>query len=77
MHGSIGLLPGGEMAARRATSRRRNLKVVVAIDVAGGAGHVGMAVRQGEPGGRVVENGVVPTDGVVALRAIPGGKGGA
>jgi hypothetical protein len=75
--GIIGLLPGGEMAARCAASRGRNLQVVVVVDMAGSAGHVGVAVGQKEPGGAVVKDRVVPTGGVVALRAVCGGKGGA
>lgn len=77
MHGVIGLLPSSEMAPRRPTSGRRNLKVVVVIDVARGTGHVGMAVRQRKSCGGVVKNGVIPTGGVVALRAICGGEGNA
>ena len=77
MHGSIGLLPGGEMAARCAASRGRNLQVVVIVDMAGSAGHVGVAIGQEETGGAMVKDSVVPTCGVVALRAVCGGKGGA
>ena len=77
MHGGIRLLPGAEVATRGAASRRRDLKVVVVVDVAGGARHVGVAVRQRESCGGVIKNSVVPTGGVVALRAIRGGEGSA
>ena len=60
MHGIIGLLPGRQVAAGIAAIRRRDLKIVIIIDMAGGAGHVGVAVGQQETGSAVVEFGVQP-----------------
>jgi hypothetical protein len=55
VHGIIGLLPGGEVAAGVAAIRGRDGQVVVVVDVAGSAGNVGMAVGQRESGGAVIE----------------------
>jgi len=63
----IGLLPGGQVAAGIAAVGRRDLQVVIAVDVAGGAEHVGMAVGESEAGGTVVEYAVCPSgDGVAS-----------
>ena len=70
----IGSLPGGEMAAGVAAIRGSNLKVVVAVDVATGARHAGMAVGQRESSNGVIEGHVRPRRGVVALRAVRDGE---
>jgi len=70
VHRIICLLPGSEMAGGVAAIRRSNLKVVVAVDVATGARHAGMAVGQGESSSGVIEGHVRPRRGVVALRAV-------
>jgi len=46
MIGVCGLLPGCQVALRVPAIRRRDLKVVVVVDVARGAGHVRVAVRE-------------------------------
>jgi hypothetical protein len=37
-------LPGRQMATRVAAVRRRDRQVVIIVDVAGSAGHVGVAI---------------------------------
>jgi hypothetical protein len=64
------LLPGGEMAAGVAAIGWRNLQVVVAVDVATGARHIGMAVGQGEASRGMVEDDIRPRGGVVAFGTI-------
>ena len=49
VHGIVRLLPCGQMAPGRAASSRRNLQVVIVVDVARSAGHIRMAVSQREP----------------------------
>jgi len=61
----IRLLPGRQMAACIAAIRRLDRQAVVAIDMAEGALHIGMAVGQQKAGGAVVEFAVRPLgDGV-------------
>lgn len=55
VRGIIRLLPGGQVALRISAIRRRNLKVVVVVDVAGRASHVGVTVGEREPRGVMVE----------------------
>lgn len=56
----IRLLPGGEVATGIAAIGRSNLQVVVAIDVAGRAEHVGMPIGERKSGGTVVEFAIGP-----------------
>ena len=48
VHRIIGLLPGRQMALRISAIGRRDRQRVIVVDVAGGAGHVGMAIGQQE-----------------------------
>jgi hypothetical protein len=48
VHRIIRLLPGRQMATRVAATVQRGRQVIIVIDVAGGAGHRGMAIRQRE-----------------------------
>ena len=74
MNRIIRLLPGCQMASRVTAVSRRNRQVVIVIDVARGAGHVGVAVGQHETGLAVVKlGGRGPTGRVMARLAI--GKG--
>ena len=43
--GIAGLLPPGQMATRSSASRGSDLQVVIVVDMAGSAGHAGVAVR--------------------------------
>jgi len=61
VHRIVGLLPGGQMAARVPAVVRRGRQVVIVVDVAGGTGHIGMAIRQQEPGRAVIELRAQPT----------------
>ena len=63
------------MAAGIAAICRRDLQGVIVIDVAGGAGDVGVAVGEGKTGGGVIKDRGVPGNGVVAPGAIAHGKG--
>jgi hypothetical protein len=70
MHGIIGLLPSGQMALRVAAIGRRNRQIVVVVDVAQIAGHVGMPAGQQETGRAVVKRCRRPTDRRMARRAV-------
>ena len=70
----VGLLPGGQVTSGIAAVGGGNLQIVVVTDVAGGARHVGVAVGEQEARRGMVEDSVVPTDGVVTLRAVCGGE---
>jgi hypothetical protein len=70
MHWTIRLLPGGQVATGVAAIGRRDCQSVVVIDVADGAGHVGMSVGQQESRGAVIEGDIGPCGSVVALRAV-------
>jgi len=52
----------------------RNRQIVIIIDVAERAGHIGVSSGEQEPGRAVVEYGRRPTDCVVACRALGGRK---
>jgi hypothetical protein len=56
----IRLLPGRQMASRVPAIGRRSRQVVVVIDVAGSARHVGMPIGQREPRQRMVKVGGLP-----------------
>lgn len=60
VHRIARLLPLRQVTLRISAIRRRNLKVVIGIDVAGEARHVRMAIRQREPGGIVVKSRAQP-----------------
>lgn len=70
MHWRGGLLPSGEVATGSSASVGSNLQIVIIAEVAGGAGHVGVALRQREACGGVVEGRGVPARGVVAVAAV-------
>ena len=77
VYGVVGLLPGGEVATRIAAIGRRDLQVVVIVDMAGGAGNVGVAIRQRKTSERVVEVRRIPAFGGVAVGAISRREDGA
>ena len=54
------------MAAGGSASVGGGRQSVVVVDVAGNAGHVGMAIGEHEPGRAVVERRCIPTDGRMA-----------
>jgi hypothetical protein len=70
VHGIIGLLPSGQMALRVPAIGRGNRQIVVVIEVAQIAGHVGMPAGQQETGRAVVECCRRPTDRRMAGRAV-------
>jgi len=74
VHGIIRLLPSGQMTLRISAARRRNLQVVIVVDVARGTRNICMAVGQQKAGNRVVESGQIPSRGGVAVRAIRSSK---
>ena len=51
----VGLLPRRQVALRVAAIVRPNLQIVVVVDVARGARHIGMPVRQQKPRRAVIE----------------------
>jgi len=61
VHRVVGLLPGGQVALRIPAIGRRDLQIVVVVDVAGCASHVGMAVGQRKSRGIVIEFRTQPT----------------
>ncbi len=65
-------LPSGQVAARIAAVGRSDLQIVVVVDVAIGAGHVGVAIDQQEAGRRVIEFCVEP--GVKTVASVAGGR---
>ena len=66
MHRIVGLLPVGQVATRITAVGGGDLQIVIVVDVALCAGHVGVTIRQRESGTRVVKGGGVPTRVVVA-----------
>jgi len=68
VHRVVGLLPVDQVAARVPAGVRSNLQIVVVVDVARGAGHIRMAVRQQKAGGAVIERHVCPGRRIVAVR---------
>ena len=71
VHWITRLLPSRQMAAGIAAVRRGGGQIVIVVNVAGGTGHVGMAIRQQEPGGAVVELRAQP-----AVKRVAGVAGG-
>jgi len=76
MRGIVGLLPGGEVAASVAAIRGGDLQVVVIVDVARGAGEVGVAVGQRKAGGAMVKLCAEPGIERMATLAIAGSERG-
>ena len=72
MHGIRGLLPRRQMASRVPAILRRDRQVVVVIDVAGGARHVSMPIRQQKPRRAVVELSVQP--GIKRMASLARGR---
>ena len=72
VHRIIRLLPSRQMAARVSAVRRSGGQVIIVVDVAGGTGHIGMAIRQQEPGGTVIELGAQPV--VKRVAGVAGGR---
>ena len=70
MHRIRGALPSRQMASRIPAIGRRGRQVVVVVDVARCARHIGMPIGQHKPGRAVVERCRRPTDRRMARRAI-------
>jgi len=70
VRGIIGLLPGRQVAAGISAIRRRNLEVVVVVDVAGRAGNIGVPICQQKSSRCVIEVRRVPAFGRMAVGAI-------
>lgn len=71
----IGLLPSREVAPGVPALGRTNLQIVVVVDVAGNAGHVGVTICERKARCAVIEFRSEPVVEVVAPLAIAGGKG--
>ena len=67
---SGGLLPSCQMASGVAAVRRRNRQIVIVVDMAGGTGHIGVAIRQQEARRAVIEDRRGPGNRVMASRAV-------
>jgi hypothetical protein len=65
----IGLLPGGQVASGITAVGGLDLQIVIAIDVAGSALHVSVAIGQKKSGGAVIKLAVGPSGYGVAGRA--------
>jgi len=70
----VGALPaaakvGVQVAAGISAIGRRDSQCIIIVDVAGSAGLIGVAIRQRETGGAVIESLSQPTDIVVASTA--------
>src|SRR5450755_3058427 len=74
--GAAGLLPGRKVATGIATVRGRDLQMVVVIEVARGAGNVGVAIGEQKSGGAVIEAGAEKRIKTVAPLAIRGSERG-
>lgn len=70
----VGLLPGGEVAARVAAVGGRDLKVVIVVDVARETGHVGVARGKQEACLGVVEFCAKPAIEIMAIGALGDGE---
>ena len=71
VHRIIRLLPSRQVAARIPAVRRPHRQAVIVVEVAGGTGHIGMGIRQWEPGGVVIELRAQP-----AVKRVAGVAGG-
>jgi len=71
VYGIGGLLPGGQVASRVPAIVQRGRQIVIVVDMAEGASHVGMALGQRESGRAVVELGIQP--GVKRMASLAGG----
>ena len=60
MHGIIGLLPGGQVALRIPAVLQLRRQIVIVVDMAGFAGHIGMSVGQRKSCRAVIELGAKP-----------------
>ena len=58
------------MAARVTAAVQRGLQIIIVTDVAGCAGHVGVAIGQRKPSRAVIETCRCPTDRVMAHRTV-------
>ena len=76
VNGIGGLLPSGEMATGVAAIGGSNLQIVIVVEMAGSAGHVGVTIGEEETRAAVVKSRGVPADRVVTVGAIGGGEGG-
>ena len=74
VHRIVRLLPRSQMTLRISAIGRRNRQCVIVVDMAGGAGHVRMAVGQREAGGAMVKRRRGPAHRRVACSAIRSGK---
>ena len=70
----VGLLPGSEVAAGVAAIRRRDLQIVIIINVASLASQIRVAVRQQEPRFAVIKFRAQPTIKIMATLAVGGSK---
>ena len=61
VHGIVRLLPSRQVASGISAVVRLRSQIVIVVDVAGDASHIGMAIRQQEPGGAVIELRAQPT----------------
>ena len=71
VHRIIRLVPSRQVAARIPAVRRPHRQAVIVVEVAGGTGHIGMGIRQWEPGGAVIELRAQP-----AVKRVAGVAGG-
>ena len=74
VHRVVGGLPILQVAAGVSAIGWLDLQIVVVVDMALRAGHVGVRIAQRETGGGVIERCGGPRSRVVALRAVGGGK---
>ena len=72
MRRCVGLLPGRQVAARVSAIGRRDRQSIVIANVAQGACHCGMAIRQRETGCTVIENSGGPSCNRMAGCALRG-----
>ena len=70
MHRVVRIIPVRQVAAGGAAGARRNLQIIVVVDVARSAGHIRVALREQEPCRAVIKRRAGPTRGRVAVRAI-------
>ena len=66
VHGSRGRIPEGQMAARISAISRSNHQIVIVVDVAQGAGDIGVPGREQETGRAVIKYSGRPTRRVMA-----------